>query len=78
MSRRKPFIPAPTGLGQVERVLRPIKETLDLLTGTEGGELSPVATDLATTATTAEIVARVNAIAEALNTLTARLNSSGT
>lgn len=40
-----------------------IKQNLDMLTGRQGGELKP----LATTATTAQIIAAVNAIIARLN-----------
>ena len=58
----KPAIPVPSGSPD-ERVLRPVKETLDILTGARQGEL----TALPDTATTADIITTVNAIVRRLN-----------
>lgn len=65
---KKPAIPSVSFMPQdVARVVQPIKETVEMLTGTRGGELST----LSDTATTAEIITAINAII-------ARLNASGT
>jgi hypothetical protein len=58
----KPAIPPPAGL-ESERVLRPMKETLDILTGARTGELAP----LGDTATTEDIIAKINAVIQRLN-----------
>lgn len=58
----KPAIPVPSGSPD-ERVLRPIKETLDILTGARHGELEP----LPDTATTADLITAVNALMRRLN-----------
>ena len=58
---RKPTIPTTSALDQsTERVVRPIKETLDLITGANPklGEVAP----LSTSAALADVVAKVNEI----------------
>jgi hypothetical protein len=66
MAIRKPAIPAvtPTNIGSS---IGAIKETIEIITGARGGEL----TQLATTATTADIITKINQIV-------IRLNASGT
>lgn len=49
------------------RILEPLKANVEILTGTRGGELQTIATD----ATTEDII-------NAINTIIARLNASGT
>lgn len=61
----KPAIPVPSGSAD-ERVLRPMKEILDILTGARLGEITP----LETTATLVEVIDKLNAVI-------ARLNRSG-
>lgn len=63
---KKPAIPSPTGLGEVSRVLNPIKETLDIITGVRSGEIETLDSD----ATLEDVVAKVKEII-------ARLNRSG-
>lgn len=64
---KTPYIPSPTSLPQeYARVLNPMKQVLDHLTGTRSGEIIA----LPSTATTADIIAKVNEIV-------ARLNFSG-
>lgn len=58
----KPAIPSPFGSDD-ERVLRPVKETLDILTGARSGEIAA----LDATATLADVIAKVNAIINRLN-----------
>jgi hypothetical protein len=58
----KPAIPSPAGSSD-ERVLRPVKETLDILTGARSGELA----ELPTTATLDDVIAKVNALINRLN-----------
>ncbi len=62
----KPSIPSPAGSHDA-RVLRPMKEILDVLTGARSGELE----QLPATATLAEAVGKINEII-------GRLNRSGT
>ena len=64
MSVRKPSIPA-TSMMPVDmaRVLGPIKENIEMITGVRGGEL----TQLEETASTAEIIQAINAIIVKLN-----------
>jgi hypothetical protein len=64
---KKPAIPTPSGLGDVERVLRPVRDTLEDITGVREGEFVA----LTSTATLADVITRLNAV-------TARLNRSGT
>ena len=67
MSVRKPSIPAASMLSpELIRVLEPIKQNVEMLTGVRGGEL----TQLEATASTAEII-------QAINAIIARLNASG-
>lgn len=63
---RKPAIPAvtPTNIGNS---IGAIKETIEIITGARGGELAK----LSTTATTADIITKINQIV-------VRLNASGT
>ena len=64
---KTPYIPAPSSLHQeYARVLNTMKQVLDHLTGTRSGEIAA----LPTTATTADIIAKINEIV-------ARLNFSG-
>ena len=64
---KTPYIPSPTSLPQeYARVLNPMKQVLDHLTGTRSGEIIA----LPSPATTADIIAKVNEIV-------ARLNFSG-
>lgn len=64
---KTPYIPSPTSLPQeYARVLNPMKQVLDHLTGTRSGEIIA----LPSTATTADIIAKINEIV-------ARLNFSG-
>lgn len=58
----KPAIPSPAGL-ESERVLRAVKETLDIMTGARVSEL----TTLETTATTEDIINKINAVIQRLN-----------
>lgn len=58
----KPAIPTPSGF-EAERVLRPIKETLDILTGARVGELPELAND----ATTEDIITAINTVIQRLN-----------
>lgn len=65
---KKPSIPSLSYLPQdVARVLQPIKESMEIMTGARGGELSV----LEDTASTEEIITAINAIIT-------RLNASGT
>jgi hypothetical protein len=67
MSTKKPAIPATSSLPpDVARVVAPIKETLEIMTGARGGQMK----QLSNSASTAEIIAAINAII-------ARLNASG-
>ena len=63
---KKPSIPSPIGL-ESERVLRPMKEILEEITGQRSGELA----QLAATASLDDTINKVNEII-------ARLNRSGT
>lgn len=64
---KKPSIPSVAFLPQdVARVVLPIKETVEMLTGARGGELSA----LSDSATTEEIIT-------AINSIISRLNASG-
>lgn len=65
MSAKKPGIPN-IPLGEMHNSVSIIKLNLDMLTGRVGGELQP----LASTATTAQIIAAVNAIIARLNAST--------
>lgn len=65
MAIRKPAIPTLTTYNDFN-VLAALKETVEIITGARLGEL----TQLATTATTAEIIVKVNEII-------VRLNASG-
>lgn len=58
----KPAIPSPAGM-EAERVLRPMKEILDQITGARSGEL----TQLTAAATTADIINKLNEIVQRLN-----------
>lgn len=58
----KPAIPPPSGL-EAERVLRPMKETLDILTGARIGEITP----LDSAATNEDIINKINAVIQRLN-----------
>ena len=78
MSRKKPTIPSPNALpAEVSRVLRPMKAILEDITGQVTGELSQVAPQLEATATTADLITRVNMLADRINQIVARLNNSG-
>lgn len=59
---KKPAIPSPIGL-DAERVLRPMKEILEDITGQRSGELAR----LQTTASTVDIINKVNEIVGRLN-----------
>lgn len=68
MSTRKPSIPGIHSLPpELARVIGPLKENLEIITGTRGGEIDT----LAKTATTAEII-------EKINDIIVKLNASGT
>lgn len=59
-----PAIPAPSGAApEVARVLYPIKETLDRITGVTTSEIQT----LSATATLADVVSKVNEIINRLN-----------
>ena len=61
---KAPYIPSPTSLPQEHaRVLNPMKQVLDHLTGTRSGVIAA----LPTTATTAVIIAKINEIVVRLN-----------
>lgn len=67
MSLKKPAIPATGALPQAfAAILGPIKANIDYLTGRTTGEIVP----LATTATTAQIISKVNEIIARLNAST--------
>jgi len=63
---KKPAIPSPAGM-EAERVLRPMKEILEEITGQRSVELARLSSD----ATLADTINKVNEII-------ARLNRSGT
>lgn len=58
----KPAIPSPAG-SEDERILRPMKEILDRLTGARIGRLE----ELPSTATSADIIDKINAVIRRLN-----------
>jgi len=61
---RKPAIPAVNVTDQqVAALLRPIKENVEILTGTRGGAL----TKLNTSATLAEVISKINEVIDRLN-----------
>lgn len=61
---RKPSIPSTHFLqGEMGRLMGPIKESLEIITGVRGGQLVA----LSDTATNAEIIAAINAIIAKLN-----------
>lgn len=61
---RKPSIPSTHFLqGEMSRLMSPIKENLEIITGVRGGQL----TALSDTASTAEIITAINAIIAKLN-----------
>lgn len=67
MSTKKPSIPPASSLpAEVARVVGPIKETLEIMTGARGGELQAISSS----ATTAQMITAINAII-------AKLNASG-
>lgn len=68
MSVKKPGIPSMAAVpSNLVMVLGPMKENIELLTGVRGGPLAP----LSSAATNTQIIA-------AINTIIARLNSTGT
>lgn len=67
MTIKKPSIPAASMLNvELARVLGPIKENIEIITGVRGGELAQLQSD----ATTADII-------QAINAIIAKLNASG-
>lgn len=61
---KKPSIPAINAKdGELQRVLLALKENAEILNGTRGGRLEP----LASNASTADLIAKVNEIIERLN-----------
>ena len=64
MTIKKPQIPSAAMLPtELARIVGPLKENIEIITGARGGEL----TQLATTATNAEIIQAINAIIVKLN-----------
>lgn len=63
---RKPSIPSTNGIPhEIARVIAPIKENIEIITGTLVG-VKPIA-QLGATATTAQIISKVNEIIVRLN-----------
>lgn len=61
---KKPSIPPTSSLSpELARVLGPMKENIELITGVRGGAVAP----LAGTATTVEIIAKINEIITRIN-----------
>lgn len=87
---KKPGIPSPLQLqAETARVLGPIKETLDIITGVKGGEMEQVPeftyTELAEDADLVAVIASLNSVClqvskltDGLNQVIGRLNRSGT